>query len=158
MSNYQQQIEAVLYLKGQPMTIKAIAEVLNCSVETAEAGLIDLINEYAHRDSALEIEETPEGFVLKLRSEFMPLVQRVLPTNIGKGALRTLAVIALKNPISQADLVELRGSAAYQHIQELVEQGFVKKRRQADGRSYWLQVTDKFRQYFAINDLSRIGQ
>jgi segregation and condensation protein B len=139
------------------MTIGAIADALGCSAEMAEGGLIDLINEYAHRDSALEIVETDLGFSLRLRAEFMHLVNKVLPTDIGRGALRTLAAIALKNPITQSDLVELRGSSAYQHIQELVEQGFVKKRRQAEGRSYWLQVTDKFHQYFEINDLSRLS-
>jgi segregation and condensation protein B len=35
-----------------------------------------------------------------------------------------------------------------------VEQGFVRKRRQTDGRSYWLEVTDKFHQYFEIEQLA----
>ena len=64
------------------------------------------------------------------------------------GALRTLATIALKGSITQTELVELRGSGAYQQVQTLVEQGFVGKRRPKDGRSYRLQVTDKFHQYF----------
>lgn len=149
-------IEAILYLKGQPMTVKAIAEVLGCEVNTAEAGLIDLVNDYAHRDSALEIVETEAGFALRLRPELSYLVERVIPVDIGKGALRTLAAIALKHPISQADLIELRGSSAYQHIQKLVAQGFIKKRRQGTGRSYWLEITDKFYQYFEISDLSKI--
>jgi segregation and condensation protein B len=156
MADWKQKVEALLYLKGQPMTIEAIATILECDQATAEAGLIDLLADYAHRDTALEISETDLGYALHLRPEFMTLVQKVVPTDISKGALRTLAVIALKNPISQADLVELRGSSAYQHIQELVAQGFVKKRRQSEGRSYWLQITDKFHQYFAIGDLQQL--
>jgi segregation and condensation protein B len=156
MTDIKQQVEALLYLKAKPMPIEAIAEALDCSQSLVEQGLIDLISDYAHRDSALEIVETDLGFALKLRSEFNDLLQKVIPTDIGKGALRTLAAIALKNPISQVELVELRGSSAYQQIQELVEQGFVKKRRQADGRSFWLQVTDKFHQYFEIDDLSHL--
>ncbi|MGC1392756.1 MAG: SMC-Scp complex subunit ScpB, partial [Coleofasciculaceae cyanobacterium] len=55
--------------------------------------------------------------------------------------------------IAQTDLIELRGSGAYQHVQELIELGFVHKRRQTDGRSYWLQVTDKFHQHFELDQL-----
>ena len=69
------------------------------------------------------------------------------------GALRTLAAIALKHPLLQTDLIEWRGSSAYQQVSELVELGFIRKRPQTDGRSYWLEVTDKFHQYFEIESL-----
>jgi segregation and condensation protein B len=152
-----QKVEAVLYLKGQPMNLAAIAAALSCEVEDAEMGLIDLITEYAHRDSALEIVETDIGFSLRLRSEFEDLVHKLIPVDLGRGALRTLAAIALKKNIVQSELIELRGAGAYQHVQELVEQGFVKKKRQADGgRSSVLQVTAKFHQYFEIDDLTKL--
>jgi len=152
-----QQVEAVLYLKGQPMNLAAIAAALGCEVEDAEMGLIDLITEYAHRDSALELVETDVGFSLRLRSEFEDLVHKLIPVDIGRGALRTLAAIALKKNIVQSELIELRGAGAYQHVQELVEQGFVRKKRQADGgRSSILQVTAKFHQYFEIDDLTKL--
>lgn len=141
-----QKIEAILYLKGRGMSLQEISIQAGCDLITAEGGLLDLIHDYAHRDSALEIVENKEGFCLQLRPEFADLVQQILPSSLGKGALKTLAVIALKSKISQVDLVELRGSAAYHQVQELVEQGFVRKRR--EGRSYWLEVTPKFHQYF----------
>ncbi|PZU98874.1 MAG: SMC-Scp complex subunit ScpB [Pseudanabaena sp.] len=156
-NNLKQKVEAVLYLKGQPMNLAAIAESLGCELEDAEMGLIDLISEYAHRDSALEIVETDIGFSLRLRSEFEDLVHKLIPVDLGRGALRTLAAIALKKNIVQSELIELRGAGAYQHVQELVEQGFVRKKRQADGgRSSVLQVTTKFHQYFEINDLTKL--
>ena len=154
--NYSLIIEAILYLKAKPLTIGEIARIAECSVETIEAGMIDLIAEYSNRETALEIVETKEGFALKLRPEFEGLVNKILPVEIGKGALRTLAAIALKHPISQSELVELRGSSAYQQIQELIEQGFVRRRKQSDGRSYWLSVTEKFHQYFEVSDLSKL--
>lgn len=146
-------IEAILYLKAQPLTLAEIAEFAGCDRETAEEGLIELMADYAHRDSALEVVETPDGYTLQLREAFHSLVQTLVPADLGVGALRTLAAIALKGPISQTELVELRGSGAYQHVQELVESGFVRKRRQSDGRSYWLQVTNKFHQYFQLHQL-----
>ncbi|MEI6063297.1 MAG: SMC-Scp complex subunit ScpB [Pseudanabaena sp. ELA748] len=155
-NSLKQKVEAVLYLKGQPMNLAAIAEALVCEIEDAEMGLIDLITEYAHRDSALEIVETDIGFSLRLRSEFEDLVHKLIPVDLGRGVLRTLAAIALKKNIVQSELIELRGAGAYQHVQELVEQGFVKKKRQAEGRSSVLQVTTKFHQYFEIDDLTKL--
>ncbi len=153
MSRLASKIEAILYLKAQPLTVAEIAEFAACDRETAEEGLIELMADYAHRDSALEVVETPNGYTLQLREMFHHLVQTLVPADLGLGALRTLAAIALKGPISQTELVELRGSGAYQHVPELVELGFVRKRRQSDGRSYWLQVTDKFHQYFQMHQL-----
>jgi segregation and condensation protein B len=144
-------IEAILYLKAQPLTVSELAEYARCDRAAVEEGLIELMADYAHRDSALEIVETPNGYALQLRETFHHLIQELLPADLGVGALRTLAAIALKGKITQTDLVEIRGSNAYQHVQELVELGFVRKRRQSDGRSYWLQVTDKFHQYFQIH-------
>jgi segregation and condensation protein B len=153
MSRLASTIEAILYLKAQPLTITELAEFAGCDREAVEEGLIELMGDYAHRDTALEVIETPNGYTLQLRESFHHLVQRLVPSNLGVGALRTLAAIALRGPIAQTELVDLRGSNAYQHVQELVEQGFVRKRRQSDGRSYWLQVTNKFHQYFQLNQL-----
>lgn len=146
-------IEAILYLKAQPLSLSQIAEYAACDRKTAEEGLLELMDDYSHRDSALEVVETPNGYTLQLRESFQYLVQTLIPADLGVGALRTLAVIALRGPISQTELVELRGSGVYQHVPELVQSGFVRKRRQSDGRSYWLQVTDKFHQYFQLNQL-----
>jgi segregation and condensation protein B len=146
-------IEAILYLKGQPLSIAEIAEYAGCDRVTVEEGIIDLIDDYAHRESALEVVETPTGYSLQLRSGFQDLVQTLIPVELGVGALRTLAAIALHNPIAQIELVNLRGSGAYQHVQELVELGFVRKRRQADSRSSVLHITEKFHQYFQLEQL-----
>lgn len=156
MPSLASKIEAILYLKGQPLSLAEIADFAECNKKAAREAAIALMNDYAHRDSALEIVETNQGYTLQLRESFQSLVQKLLPAELGVAALRTLAVIALKkDQISQTELVELRGSGAYQHVQELVQQGFVRKRRQSDGRSYWLQVTKKFHQYFQIDKLPK---
>jgi len=148
-------IEAILYLKGQPVSIAEIAEIAKCDRTEAKDAIIELMSDSARRDSALEVVETPTGYSLQLREEFASLMQTLIPPELGIGVLRTLAAIALKGGIAQTDLVELRGSGAYQQVQELVELGFVRKRRQADSRSYWLQVTDKFHQYFQVDQLPK---
>ena len=156
MSGLANKIEAILYLKAQPLKIAQIAEFAQCDRDSAEEGLIALMGEYAHREGALEIAETEEGYALQLRELYKPLVDTIVPLDIGLGALRTLAAIALRGPIAQSELVDVRGSGVYQHVPDLVDQGFVKKRRQADGRSSWLQVTEKFYQHFEIDKLPQI--
>lgn len=146
-------IEAILYLRAQPLSIAAIAECAGCDRQTVEESLIELMDDYAHRNSALEVVETENGYSLQLREAFQDLVQSLIPIDLGVGSLRTLAVIALKGPIIQTDLVNLRGSGVYQQVQELVERGFVYKRRQSGGRSYSLQVTRQFYQYFQVDQL-----
>lgn len=147
-------IEAILYIKSKPLSLDEITTYLNCDREMAEDALIELMNDYAHRDSALEIVENPTGYSLQLKSTYENLLQELIPAEIGTGALRTLAAIALKNPILQTELIDLRGSSAYQQVAELVNLGFIRKRPQVDGRSYWLEVTDKFHQYFEIDQLN----
>ena len=149
-------IEAILYLKGKPLSIGEIAEYAACDRATVEEGIIELMDSYARRDSALEVVETPNGYSLQLRTDFQDLVQTLIPVELGLGALRTLAAIALNSPILQSDLINLRGSGVYQHVPELVELGFVRKRRDNESRSYSLQVTPKFHQYFQIEQLPQL--
>lgn len=156
MSRLTTTLEAILYLKAQPLTIAQLSELAGCDRKTIEEALMELMSDYAHRDGALEIAETESGYSLQLRETYQNLINALIPADIGVGALRTLAVVALKGPLSQTELVELRGSGVYQHIPELVEMGFVRKRKNSDGRSSLVQVTDKFHQYFQINQ--DIGQ
>ena len=156
MASLSHTIEAILYLKAKPLTIAQIAEYASCDKEAAEEGLIKLMGEYAHREGALEIAETENGYSLQLRQPFKPLLDELIPLDIGLGALRTLAAIAMRGPISQTDLVDLRGSGAYGHVHDLVDQGLVRRRRQSDGRSSWLQVSEKFYQRFEIDKLPQI--
>ena len=150
-------IESILYLKAQPLTLTELAELAHCDREDVEEGLLELMSDFSHRETSLEVAETADGYCLQLRLEYQGMVQQIIPADIGVGALRTLAVIAMKGPIIQTELINLRGSTAYHQVQELVEQGFVRKRRRSDGRSYWLQVTEKFRQYFQLNQMAQDG-
>jgi segregation and condensation protein B len=149
------QIEALLYLQARPVPLKELSERLGQDRAVVEEALLELLEDYAHRDSALEIAETEGGYSLQLRSAFQALIHDLVPAELGPGALRTLAAIALKSPILQTDLIDLRGSSAYQQVKELVERGFVRKRRSSEGRSYWLEVTEKFHQYFEVERLPR---
>ncbi len=146
------QIEAILYLKGQALSLADLAKLADCDEDAAAEGVIELMSNYARRDSALEVvENIDRSYALQLKESFKPLCDRLVPAEIGTGALRTLAAIALKGPIAQSALVELRGGSAYQHVQELVEMGLVRKRTQAGNRSSFVLVTEKFKQTYELN-------
>ncbi len=147
------QIEAILYLKGKPTTLMEIMQITNSVADDIQTAIIELMSDYAHRNTALEIVETPDGYCLQLRGDYQNLLENLVPSELSTGTLKTLAAIALQNPILQSDLIVIRGSSAYQHVHELLELGFISKRRQDEGRSYWLEVTDKFYQYFEIQQL-----
>ncbi|NCO73879.1 MAG: SMC-Scp complex subunit ScpB [Cyanobacteria bacterium] len=151
--NLTTKIEAILYLKAQPTSLNELVLLTNHSTDEVQSALIELMSDYGYRDSALEILEAPNGYSLQLRSCYQSLLEHLIPAQLNSSTLKTLAAIALKSPILQSDLIMVRGSSAYQHVNELVEDGFIRKRRQEEGRSYWLEITDKFHQYFEINQL-----
>ena len=143
-------MEAILYLKGRPLTLRELAEIAAISREQAEMALITLMADYAHRDTALEVRQEGQRYGLQLRDGLGDLVQNLLPVDLSTAALRTLATIALKKRILQSDLVDLRGSGAYDHIKELIAQNFIERKRQSEGRSFWLTLSEKFHRTFAI--------
>ncbi len=150
-------MEAILYLKGRPLSLGELAEIAGVERDTAELGLITLMADYAHRDTALEIRQEGQRYSLQLRDGLADLVQNLLPVDLSTAALRTLAPIALKKRVLQSELVELRGSGAYDHIKELLAQNFIDRKRQSDGRSFWLSLSEKFHRTFAVQGLEPAG-
>jgi segregation and condensation protein B len=141
-------------LKGKPLTLGDLAEIAAVPRDEAELALVTLMADYAHRDTALEIHQEGQRYGLQLRDSLGDLVQSLLPVDLSTAALRTLATIALKKRILQSDLVELRGSGAYDHIKELLAQNFIERKRQSEGRSFWLSLSEKFHRTFAVTTVA----
>ena len=152
-------IEAVLYLKGRPITKKDLSEITNSDFNSINNAIKDLKNKYSNPNSAIELNELNNSFCLELKSSLNDFVEDLLPSELRTSVLRTLATIAIKKKILQSDLILLRGSGAYEHIKELLDKKFIVKRKQKDGRSYWLSLAEKFFQTFAVSNeyLSQIG-
>ncbi len=132
------------------MSVKEIAELVQEDHLAIEQSLLALMAGYAQRDTALEIQERNDLYSLQLRAGLSELVQNLLPVDISVATLRTLATIALKKRVLQSELVELRGSGAYDHIKELLAQNFIERKRQREGRSYWLTLSERFHQTFSV--------
>jgi len=153
-------IEAVLYLKGKPVSKKSLSELTNSDLNSVSDAIKQLSDKYSSSSSALEIISNNSLISLELKQSLNEYVEDLLPAELKTSVLRTLAVIAIKKKLLQSDLIILRGSSAYEHIKELIEKKFIIKRKQKDGRSYWLSLSDKFFQTFAVSNefLSKIGE
>lgn len=155
MEQLKTRIEAVLFTTAQALSIKDIAEILNEEdVDKVEEAMLELIMDYAAREGALEIDDE-NGYILQLKEEHMDIVEKLCPVELKPAVLRTLSVIALKEPIRQSDLKELRGSTAYEHVQELLDKGLISRNRDKNGRSYNLKTTPKFAEYFKLKGDTR---
>ena len=149
MSNSKKRVEAILFAVGKEITTERLASL--CSLEVKEVNKVvkTLINEYEQKENALKIEKREQGWKLTVKDEFIPLVTNLVSSTELEGALmETLAVVAWKYPIVQSEIVRLRGSGAYEHMRELVEQGFIEKER--FGRTYKVKLTKKFFEYFDL--------
>ena len=150
MASLKSRIEAVLFTTAKVLQIEDIAQILETDdVEAVEEAMLDLIMDYATRDGALEIDDE-NGYILQVKQEHLDIVEKLCPVELKPPVLKTLTVIALKEPIRQSLLKDLRGSNAYEHVQELLEKGLISRHKDKNGRSYNIKTTPKFAEYFKL--------
>lgn len=148
IENLKSKIEAVLFVTAKAMQPSEISEILKVPVEDVESALLDLMFDYSSREGALEIDDE-DGYILQVKAEHLDIVEKLCPVDLKPAVVKTLTVIALKEPIRQTELKEIR-SNAYEHIQELIEKGLVSRTKDKNGRSYNLKTTPKFAEYFKL--------
>jgi segregation and condensation protein B len=146
-------IEAALYAAGRPLSIEDLEKVSKTGgIPETESLLEELIDEYRTRTSSLEIVQVSKGrFALQLKPEYSAKVSRLSPGGLlSLGTLKTLALVALRQPIRQSEVIEIRGGHSYEHIHKLEQLGFVRK--QLGGKSATLTTTKMFSEYFGFED------
>jgi len=74
-------------------------------------------------------------------------------SDLSEGMLRSLGIIALKQPATQSDVVKIQGNKAYGYIKELERRGLIKTEK--FGRTRKLITTKEFERYFgkSINEI-----
>lgn len=158
MEGKKSRLEAALFLAEEPMEKDEVADLL----DLGSMGYVDmLIEEFREaleeEERGLELVETPEGYELKVKKKHLEHVSHLAPhQDLNEGQLRTLSLIAYNAPVEQADIVEIRGNRAYQHVKEMVKRGFVSKEK--DGRTAILDVTDHFLDYFDLKSVEQFKQ
>lgn len=147
--NAKKKVEAVLFAIGKEISLERISMLCSLEIKDVKKTLKILQKDYANRDHSLQLVEKDAGWKLTVRDEFVPLVSSIVSsTELERPLMETLAVVAWKYPIVQSEIIKLRGSSAYEHMRELVEQGFIAKER--SGRTYKVKLTKKFFNYFDL--------
>ncbi|MDK2974061.1 MAG: segregation and condensation protein [Methanofollis sp.] len=143
-------LEAALFVADAPVGYGDLAKMFGIKSVEVPALAEDLAGRLSARSSPLEVIDSGESVFMVLKEEYAVLVYPVLRPEISRAVLRTLSVIAYRQPILQSDLIEVRGSGAYSHVEELVRRDLVARHR--SGRSYLLQTTPEFSRYFKTSD------
>ena len=141
-------IEAVLFITARAVSTDEISAILGVEKEEIEEAILDLIMDYSSRDGALEIDDE-DGYIIQVKEDYIDIVELLCPVDLKPAVLRTLSVIAIKQPIRQSDLKELR-SNAYEHIQELLDKGLITRTKDKNGRSFNIKTSPKFAEYFKL--------
>ncbi len=143
-------LEAILFSAGRKVTLDELAVLSGVdSTGLIQQTLKELRDEYDERGSPLLLIAESDGWKITVKESYLPYVQKINPhTELSKQAIETLAIVAWKQPILQADIIKVRTTAAYDHIKELEEMGFITKTK--SGRTYSIRVTPKFNDYFDL--------
>ena len=143
------QIEAILFTTGSFMSIDEIAKQLNANQETIVKTLQELKQDYLKQDSSLTIQQQDKLFKLNIKKEFGFISNKLLQDKeMDSPTTKTLAIIAYKSPVSQSEVINIRGNKAYDHIKSLKDSGLVSSEKQ--GRTRLLKLTHHFFDYFDI--------
>ncbi len=142
-------IEAVLFSTDRPMRVGEIAKIAGVSSEEISRGMKKLREEYDSRDGAIEIARIGNKYVMQLKDEYVTYGYSVGKKEMSDELLKTLAIIAYYQPITQRKLREMLGAKIYQHVDELKKRGFVYGKK--SGRTEILRTTKRFNEYFGID-------
>lgn len=150
--------EALLFAGGEPVSAAALAEKLGPEVDVA-AVLMQLKADYA--DRGVQLVEVGGGWRFQSAPDLASLFreERLAPKKLPKAALETLAVIAYHQPVTRAEIEEIRGVTLSRGSMELLlEIGWVRPRgrRRSPGRPLTFGTTDAFLSHFSLASLDAL--
>jgi len=144
-------VEACLFAAGKPVKIGELASLLGTrSHEYVEKLVEYLISEYEERGSAIEVVRVlDDSFAMQLRADVYDKVQDYSPrSELSPAVLKTLALIAYKQPVKQSEIAAIIGTQTYEYIRRLIDRKFVTA--YPSGRTRVLRTTKTFAEYFGF--------
>ncbi len=161
-------LEALLFASGKPLMMNEIRKILtSASVKEVEAWIQELKEEYAREGRSFELIEIAGGYEIVTRKEYANWLARLeLQKRIrqaSRSALETLAILAYKQPVTRAEVEEIRGVDISGVLTTLLERGFVKitGKKEVPGRPFLYGTTEKFLEHFglkSVQDLPPISE
>ncbi|MDQ6599518.1 SMC-Scp complex subunit ScpB [Bacillus salipaludis] len=162
--NWSSILESLLFAAGdEGLTLKQIAEVLE--VDDLKAGEIieESIREYERNEQrGVTIVQLAGTFQLATKKENASYLKKLVDSPntsaLSQAALETLAIIAYKQPITRAEIEEIRGVKTERPLHTLVSKALIKEvgRAEGTGRAILYGTTKEFLDYFGLKSLKEL--
>ena len=156
-------LEGLLFIVGEDgINIETICNVLDIDSSKAEELLKQLKESYQSEERGITIKKFGNLYKLTTKKEHQEYYNRLadIPNikNLSQSALETLAIIAYNEPITRAQVDELRGVNSTQIIRNLIAKDFIKEVGKSDkvGRPNLYGITDEFLDYFGLESKQQL--
>ncbi len=143
-------IEAALFMSGRWLSVEDLARIVGSgSMGAVKEAVKELDKEYAERGGGVLLSENDGRYRLEIEPEIRDKVYYLAPEpELTPALIKTLALIAYKQPIYQSGVVRVIGNRAYEYIRELRKKEFVSIKKK--GRTKLISTTGRFNKYFGI--------
>lgn len=157
-------VEGTLMAAGRPLNLDQILAVFGESEQPDRQDLRRAVHSLAedYDNRAIELKEVASGFRFQVRSDFSTWVSRLWeerPGRYSRALLETLALIAYRQPITRAEIEDVRGvSVSTSIMRTLQERGWVKVvgHRDVPGRPGMYATTKEFLDYFGLKSMDEL--
>lgn len=140
-------LEAALFVSEHPLSTRKLAEITGLTEKEVTLLVLDLQKDVKKTDRGIDLIETPEGYEFRLKPDYRDKVVKLAPfSDLSEGVLRTLAIVAARQPVKQSVIVRYQGNKAYGYIEKLVDKGLVVSEK--SGRTKVISTTPDFEKYF----------
>ena len=161
MSDLKAIIEALIFASPEPVTVKALARLLDTETREDIVAAIEAVKADYERPGGLQLVEVAGGYQIVTRPELHEWVRKLFhdrtTQKLSVQSLETLAVIAYKQPVTAAEIAEIRGvTSSGGVLSTLIERRLIKAvgRKQVVGRPFMYATTREFLERFGLSDLS----
>jgi segregation and condensation protein B len=154
------QIEALLFVAIEPVSIGQIAEALNSTAKQVERALQELSDSLVAR--GLRVQQHAGQVQLTTAPETAELIERFLglesTSHLSRAALETLAIIAYQQPVTRPQVDSIRGVNSDGVMKSLLGKGLIQEsgRAEGPGRPILYSTTTDFLQHFGFSSLAEL--
>jgi len=154
--------ESMMFVWGQPLDVKAAAEIFNINWKDAYAYFKELQEEYEQEGRGIRIREVNKSFQFVTAEENIEYIERlctpVKHKRLSQSALEVLAIVAYKQPVTKGEIEAVRGIKCDRVIEGLQKKELVAEvgRSTAIGRPILYGTTDVFLKYFGFENLKEL--
>ena len=150
-------LEGLLFVVGDDgLDLNQMKDLLDLKLEEVESLINELKNDYSSNERGIKLELLGNKYKLTTKKEhkqfYEKLVMEENNRELTQAALETLAIIAYNEPITRAEIDEIRGVATSHILRKLMLRDLVKGLGRADtpGRPNLYGTTDNFLDYFGL--------